>query len=78
MRTLAWQRMKPNPPDIPATRAVLVDLAFIDIAVEELRPRYMRSSGAVPDDAVEELNGMVRELRSLVEALERYLRQTCL
>ncbi|MGA7887362.1 MAG: hypothetical protein WCA44_16600 [Acidobacteriaceae bacterium] len=78
LRTLAWQRMKPNPPDIPATRAVLVDLAFIDIAVEELRPRYMRSSGAVPDDAVEELNGMVRELRSLVEALERYLRQTCL
>lgn len=78
LRALDWQRMKPHPPDIPATRAVLTDLAFIDIAVEELRPRYMRGSGVVPDDAVDELNGVVRELRSLVEAMERYVRQTCL
>lgn len=75
LRALAWQHLKPNPPDIPATRAVLTDLAFIDIAVEELRPSYMRGSGAVPEDAVEELNGVVHELRSLVEATERYLRQ---
>ncbi|MGA8162483.1 MAG: dynamin family protein, partial [Acidobacteriaceae bacterium] len=75
LRALAWQRMKPNSPDIPATRAVLANLAFIDIAIEELRPSYMRGSGAVPDDAVDELNGVVHELRSLVEGTERYLRQ---
>lgn len=75
LRALAWQRMKPNPPDIPATRAVLTNLAFIDIAIEELRPSYMRGSGVVPDDAVNELNGVVHELRSLVEGMERYLRQ---
>jgi len=75
LRALDWQHMKPNPPDIPATRAVLTDLAFIDIAIEELRPSYMRGSGAVPEDAVDELRGVVHELRSLVEATERYLRQ---
>jgi GTP-binding protein EngB required for normal cell division len=75
LRALDWQRLKPKPPDIPATRAVLTNLAFIDIAVEELRPSYMRGSGAVPEDAVDELNGVVHELRSLVEGMERYLRQ---
>src|SRR5277367_7061511 len=47
---------------------------FVDIAVEELRPSYMRGSGAVPEDAVAELNGVVHELRSLVAGMERYLR----
>jgi GTP-binding protein EngB required for normal cell division len=75
LRVLDWQHMKPNPPVIPATRAVLTDLAFIDIAIEELRPSYMRGSGAVPEEAVDELNGVVHELRSLVEATGRYLRQ---
>lgn len=75
VRTIAWQRMKPELPDIPATRAVLTNLAFIDIAIEELKPSYMKGSGAVPDDAVSELNGVVCELRSLVNGMERYLKQ---
>ncbi|MGB6132778.1 MAG: dynamin family protein [Acidobacteriaceae bacterium] len=75
LRALDWQHMKPKRPDIPATRAVLTNLAFVDIAIEELRPSYMRGSGPVPEDAVDELNGVVHELRSLVEATERYLRQ---
>lgn len=75
LRALEWQHMKPNPPDIPATRAVLTNLAFIDISIEELRPSYMRGSGVVPEDAVDELSGVVHELRSLVEGMERYLRQ---
>lgn len=75
LRALEWQHLKPNPPDIPATRAVLTNLAFIDIAIEELRPSYLRGSGAVPEDAVDELSGVVHELRSLVEGMERYIRQ---
>ena len=35
LRTLAWQNMVPDPPEIPATRAALTHLAFIDIAIEE-------------------------------------------
>jgi GTP-binding protein EngB required for normal cell division len=75
LRTLAWQRMKPDAPDIPATRAALTHLSFIDIAIEELKPGYMRGTGAVPEKAVEELNGVVHELRSIVQSMERYFRQ---
>lgn len=75
LRTLAWQHMKPNSPEIPATRAVMTDLAFVDIAIEELKPSYMRGYGTVPEDAVSELNGVVYELRSMVAGMERYVRQ---
>jgi GTP-binding protein EngB required for normal cell division len=75
VRTVAWQQMKPEPPDIPATRAILAHLTFVDIAIEELKPSYMRGSGAVPEDAVGELNGVVHDLRSLVSGMEHYLKQ---
>ncbi len=75
LRTLAWQQMKPEPPEIPATRSVLTHLEFIDIAVEELKPKYMRGSGAVPEDAVDELTGVAHELRSIVQSMQRYIRQ---
>ena len=75
IHSLQWQQMKPSPPEIPATRAVLTNLNFVDIAIEELKPHYMRGFGPVPDDAVRELNGVVHELRSLVTGMERYLKQ---
>lgn len=75
LRTLAWQQMKPDPPQIPATRSVLTHLEFIDIAIEELKPSYMRGSGTVPAGAVDELTGVVHELRSIVTSMQRYIRQ---
>ncbi len=75
LRTLDWQRMKPEPPEIPVTRSIATDLAFIDIAIEELKPSYMRGCGTVPADAVDELNGVVHELRALAASMDRYLRQ---
>ena len=75
VHAIAWQRMEPEPPEVPATRAVLTSLAFIDIALEELKPSYMRGYGTVPQDAVTELNGVIHELRSLVSGMERYLKQ---
>jgi len=75
LRALDWQHMKPDRPEIPVTRSVMTDLAFVDIAIEELRPSYMSGCGAVQEDAVGELNGVVHELRSLVGGMERYLRQ---
>ena len=75
LRTLAWQQMKPEPSEIPATRSVLTHLEFIDIAVEELKPKYMRGSGTVPEDAVDELTGVAHELRSIVQSMQRYIRQ---
>ena len=75
VHTIAWQNMGPEPPDVPATRAVLTHLTFIDIAIEELKPKYMRGSGPVPEDAVDELNGVVHELRSLIDGMQGYLKQ---
>jgi GTPase Era involved in 16S rRNA processing len=75
LRALAWQNIVPDPPEIPASRAALTHLAFVGIAIEELKPGYMRGSGAVPDDVAEELNGVVHELRSVAQSMERYLRQ---
>ena len=75
MRTIAWQQVKPMPADIRATGAILTNLAFVDIAIEELKPHYMQGFGPVPDDAVGELNGVVHELRALVTGMERYLNQ---
>lgn len=73
LRALEWQQMAPKPPEIPATRAVLTNLHFIDIAIEELRPRYLKGSGAVPEDAVEGLDAVIRSLRVLANDMVRSL-----
>ena len=75
LRTIAWQNMEPEPPSIPATRAVLTNLTFIDITIEELKANYMKGFGPVPEDAVSELNGFVHELRSLVTGMQACLKQ---
>jgi GTP-binding protein EngB required for normal cell division len=75
LRSLAWQQLEPGDPTIPATHAILTNLSFIDIAVEELRPRHMRGSGAISDGIAGGLNGVVHELRSLIEGMNRLLRQ---
>jgi len=74
LRTLEWQHLKPEPPEIPVTRSIATVLAFIEIAIDELKPRHLRGCGAVPADAVEELNGEIHELLSLVKNMEIYLR----
>src|SRR3984885_14125234 len=63
LRSLAWQQIEPGDPTIPATHAILTNLSFIDIAIEELRPRHMRGSGSVSDRIAGGLDGVVHELR---------------
>jgi GTP-binding protein EngB required for normal cell division len=60
---------------IPASRAVYTSLTVIDIAVEELRPRYMRGYGEVPAELATELEGISGELRGLVARVNQYLLQ---
>lgn len=74
LRVLAWQRLEPEPPEIPVTRSVLTDLSFIDNAVEELNPSYMRGCGVVPDDALDELNRAIHGLQTLVREMTTYVR----
>ena len=73
LRALAWQKMQPGEAEIPASRAVLINLDYIGIAIEELKPRYMRGSGAVPDDALEGLHRVIGDMRATAGRMERYL-----
>jgi hypothetical protein len=74
LRTLAWQHLKPDPPEVPVTRLLTTDLAFADVAIEELKPKHLKGYGAVPADAADELNATIGELRSVVKDMERYVR----
>ncbi len=73
VRVLDGQRISREKPSIPASRAIHVSLGAIDIAVEELKPHYMRGYGDLPEAAAIELNGIVGELCGLVSKLDQYL-----
>ena len=76
IRVLEGQNIELEPPFVPATRAIHSALTFIEVAVEELKPRYMRGYGEVPPAAIAELNGIVGELSVLVQQLDRYVTQS--
>jgi len=67
--------MKPEPPEIPVSRLVITDLGFVENAVEELKPRYMRGYGAVPEGTIGGLNRVVDELGTLVQRIEHSIRE---
>ncbi|MGH9737181.1 MAG: dynamin family protein [Candidatus Acidiferrales bacterium] len=73
VRVLDGQRIDRSKPFVPAARALHVHLGAIDIAVEELKPQYMRGYGAVPESVARELNGIVGELSALVSRFDHYL-----
>lgn len=73
VQTLQGQHIQREPASIPATRAIHANLTFVDIAVEELRPRYMRGYGALPSEVETELNGIVGELETLVAKLDHFV-----
>lgn len=75
VRALESQDVAIDPPSIPSTRALESAITFADIAVEELRPRYMRGYGHVTPAAATDLNGIADELEALVVQLERLVRQ---
>ncbi len=55
-----------------AARAVL---SSIDIAIEEIKPQYMRGYGDLPQEAVQELDLIVAQLAEILGKMERYLAQ---
>ncbi len=73
IRVLDGQGIDRGKPFVPASRALHVHLGAIDIAVEELKPEYMRGYGAVPENVARELNGIVGELSALVSRFDHYL-----
>lgn len=77
VRVLNSQQVSDEEPSIPASRAVQVLLGTIDIAIEELKPRYMQGYGEVSEAAAMELEGIVGGLRRSVSELTRYLAEGC-
>ena len=73
VRVLEGQGIASNPPSIPVSRAVRGRLYSIDIAAEELKPKYMRGYGEVSATVATELDGIAGELQSLVVHLDQYL-----
>ena len=72
-RIVAGQGIAAEGQKIPAARAVRAALGAIEIAVEELKPKYMRGYGAVPPAVELELNGIVGELEGLVSRMAQFL-----
>jgi GTP-binding protein EngB required for normal cell division len=72
-RVLDGQGIERPPADIPVSRSLHSHLTFVDIAIEELKPEYMRGYGEMPPAAAVELNGIAGELQGLVRQFDQYL-----
>lgn len=73
LQVLAGQSLAPEPPHISAAHAIHVNLTFIDIAIAELAPHYMRGYGPVSEQGAADLKRIVTELESGVKELTEYM-----
>ncbi len=75
LQVLAGESLTPEPPRISAAHSIHVNLTFVDIAIAELAPHYMRGYGPVSEEGAADLNGIVAELQSAIKELTRYVLQ---
>jgi hypothetical protein len=73
VKVLDGQDIAHPPADVPVSRTLLSHLTFIDIAAEELRPRYMRGYGEISLEAAEELDKIATDLLQLTRQFHHYL-----
>jgi len=73
LRVLERMRIPPPKANISAVHSLRTSMTFVDVAVEELKPRYMRGYGQLPENAQEALHGVVADLDGLVRRLIAYL-----
>lgn len=73
LRVLDGQGLSPAPRRTGLRWALLTHLAYVDVAIEELKPRYMRGYGAVAPEAAAALDGIVEELHATIAQLSRLL-----
>lgn len=76
LQVLAGQSLAPETPSILVSHSIDVGLTFVEIAIAELAPRYMRGYGPVSEQGAADLNGIVGELQSAVKELHRYVLQS--
>lgn len=75
LQVIGGQSLAPEKPRVSAIHSIHVNLAFVDIAIAELAPQYMRGYGPVSDEGTADLNGIVAELQSAIKELTRYVLQ---
>ena len=75
LQALAGQALGPEEPHISAAHSISVNLTFIDIAVAELAPRYVRGYGPVSDEGAADLDRIVNGLQTSVNDLMRFVLQ---
>jgi hypothetical protein len=73
LTVLAGQLLEPEPPRISAAHSIYVNLTFIEIAITELAPRYMRGYGPVSKEGIDDLGRIVAQLQSSVGELTQYV-----
>ena len=73
LEVLTGQTLAPETPHISASHSIDVGLTFIEVAIEELAPRYMRGYGAVSEQGVIDLNEIVTSLLSTAKEFHGYV-----
>lgn len=76
LEVLACQSLAPEQPRISAAHSVDVNLTFVEIAIAELAPNYMRGYGPVSAEGAADLRSIAETLESGVKELHRYVLQT--
>jgi GTP-binding protein EngB required for normal cell division len=62
-------------PAFGSLASIRVTLGFVQIAVQEMAPHYLRGYGEVPESVVPQLQGVCAELEGLLERLDASLAQ---
>jgi GTP-binding protein EngB required for normal cell division len=75
LRVLASHAIEVEKPRITASHALHTALTFVEIAIEELSPGRMQGYGPVSETGAADLNGVMRELQSIVQQLHGYVLQ---
>jgi len=75
LQVLAGQSLAPEKPRVSTIHSIHVNLTFVDIAIAELAPHYMRGYGPISEEGAADLNGIVSELQSAIKELTRYVLQ---
>jgi GTP-binding protein EngB required for normal cell division len=75
VRVIESQDISHPSPGIGSIHAIRVILNFVEIAAEELKPKYMRGYGELSESTMPELNGIANEIHGIVKKLDLYLAQ---
>jgi GTP-binding protein EngB required for normal cell division len=75
LQVLAGESLAPEKPHISASHSIHVELTFVEIAIAELAPHYMRGYGPVSEQGATDLYGVIAELQSTMNELHRYVLQ---